>query len=93
MGKIKLQKKEYDKFVFKGLLAVECYDDANDIDDDKKTAIKKIYKKGNEYHELNRQLIKSRDTLVEDLLNLIEMLGEEKFTIYDDGDITYNDKN
>lgn len=94
MAKIKLQKNGYDTFALWGPLAIETYCDINEISDEEKTAIEKMYQKDKEYNDISRERIKKRNELVEDVLKIIEMLGTENFVIDDDGDISYNcDKN
>ena len=94
MGKIKLQKNGYNKFVLEGPLAIEDYYDTNNVSEEEKNAIRNMYKKLDDYNEAARERIKRRDALVDDLIYVIEMIGTEKFTIHDDGDISYNyDKN
>ena len=93
MGKIKLQKNGYNKFVLEGPLAIEDYYDTNNVSEEEKNAIRNMYKKLEDSNEAARERIKRRDALVEDLIYVIEMIGTEKFTIHDDGDIVYNYKN
>lgn len=93
MVKIKLQKNGYNTFALWGPLAIETYCDINKISDDEKIVINKMYQKQKEYNDISREKIKKRDELVEDVLKIVEMLGADKFTIYDDGNVEYNDEN
>lgn len=93
MVKIKLQKNGYNTFALWGPLAIETYCDINKISDEEKIVINKMYQKQKEYNDISRERIKKRDELVEDVLKIVEMLGADKFTIYDDGNVEYNDEN
>lgn len=93
MVKIKLQKNGYNTFALWGPLAIETYCDINKISDEEKIVINKMYQKQKEYNDISREKIKKRDELVEDVLKIVEMLGADKFTIYDDGNVEYNDEN
>lgn len=90
MKKIIIDKKNYDKFAFKGPLAIEDYCDFNNINEKQKKIVDDMYIQVRKYHEKQKELIKERDELVSKLTNTIETLGIDDFTIYDDGDITYN---
>ncbi len=93
MVKIKLQKNGYNTFALWGPLAIETYCDINKISDEEKIVINKMYQKQKEYNDISREKIKKRDELVEDVLKIVEMFGADKFTIYDDGNVEYNDEN
>ena len=88
---MKLRKEQYNKFAFKGPLAIEDYCDFNKIDEKQKKIVDDMYTQVRKYHEKQKQMIKERDELVEKLINTIETLGIDNFTLYEDGNITYND--
>ena len=87
---MKLRKEQYNKFAFKGPLAIEDYCDFNKIDENQKKIVDDMYIQVRKYHEKQKQMIKERDELVDKLINTIETLGTDNFTLYDDGNITYN---
>ena len=87
---MKLRKEQYNKFAFKGPLAIEDYCDLNEIDEKQKKIVDDMYMQVRKYHEKQKQMIKERDELVDKLINTIETLGIDNFTLYDDGDINYN---
>ena len=90
MNKYLINKNNYDKFAFKGPLAIEDYCDFNKIDENQKKIVDDMYIQVRRYHEKRKEMIKERDELVNKLINTIELLGIDNFTIYDDGNITYN---
>ena len=87
---MKLRKEQYNKFAFKGPLAIEDYCDFNKIDENQKKIVDDMYIQVRKYHEKQKQMIKERDELVDKLINTIETLGTDNFTLYVDGNITYN---
>lgn len=86
-NKIIIKKKNYGKFIFKGSLALEFYFDINkdniDLYHDFIDNLKK-------YRKLEIKDDKSKENIVEELTAIIEEIGPENFTIYNDGDIEYN---
>ena len=85
-----IKKEQYNKFAFKGPLAIEDYCDFNKIDENQNKIVDDMYIQVRKYHEKQKQMIKERDELVDKLINTIEILGIDNFTLYDDGNITYN---
>ncbi|MBQ9023608.1 MAG: hypothetical protein IJ105_00125 [Bacilli bacterium] len=90
MEKIIVDKKNYDKFAFKGPLAVESYCDVNQLNDEIKKIIDDMYLQRKKYTDIQKLMIKERDELVSKISNVINELGIDNFTLYDDGDIEYN---
>lgn len=80
----------FDKFIFKGSLALESY-----YDDTKKN--KELFDSFNEklakYRLLNVKKETDKISIVNDLMSIINNIGEEKFIIYEDGDIEYKYNN
>ncbi len=89
MRTVKINKDNYDKFIFKGSLALETY---YDIEKNNDQLIKDFYLKLNNYRELNKKTNEDKENIVNDLISVMETIGIDYFTIYDDGDINYNDK-
>lgn len=87
---MKVKKEYYNKLAFYGPLAIEEYCDLNNIDMNGNEKIKQFYKLVNEYHELDKRRTEARDKMVEELLNLVEDIGVEKFSSIEDGNIGYN---
>ena len=85
-----LKKENYRKFILNASLAIEDYEDLNNIKEDEK--IQEMYKLLNEYRRLDKELIKTRDELVEKIQETIQYIGESNFDIYDDGYVEYNNK-
>ncbi len=86
-NKISIKKKNYDKFIFKSSLALEFYFDIN------KDNIYLYHNFNNnlkKYRKLEIKDDKSKENIVKELTTIIEKLGPENFTIYNDGDIEYN---
>ena len=92
MKRIIIDKKYYDKFALKGPLAIEFYCDLNELNEEQKKLVDDMYENLRKYRETRELMIKERDETVEKLINTVESLGIENFTIYDDGNITYNYK-
>lgn len=90
MEKIIIDKKNYDKFAFKGPLAVESYCDVNQLNDEIKKIVDDMYLQRKKYTEIQKLMTKERDELVSKISNVINELGIDNFTLYDDGDIEYN---
>lgn len=87
MERITLKKNSYNKFIFKGSLALESYyDDTHknkQLFDDFNDKLKK-------YRSLHEKTNEAKENIVNELLSTIEQIGEENFIIYDDGDVEYN---
>ena len=85
-----IKKENYDKFIFKGSLALESY-----FDDNKKDLVlfdtfnKKLIK----YRSIKDKKTTDSEMIINEILSLIEKIGKENFIIYDDGDIEYIYKN
>lgn len=90
MSNIIINDKNFDKFIFKGSLALESYYDYTNIN---KNIIDKFYFKLNEYRNLTEKSKENKEYIVNELINVIEKLGIKNFTIYNDGDIEYNYNN
>lgn len=90
MSNIIINDKNFDKFIFKGSLALESYYDYTNINKD---IIDKFYFKLNEYRKLTEKSKENKEYIVNELINVIEKLGIKNFTIYNDGNIEYNYNN
>ncbi len=90
MSNIIINDKNFDKFIFKGSLALESYYDYTNINKD---IIDEFYFKLNEYRKLTEKSKENKEYIVNELINVIEKLGIKNFTIYDDGDVEYNYNN
>ena len=86
MNKHFINENNRDKFIFKGSLALESYYD--DIHENK--VLFDSFNKLKEYHSLYEKSSRNKESIVNNLLSTIEQIGEEKFTIYEDGDVEYN---
>ena len=86
-NKISIKKKNYDKFIFKGSLALEFYFDINNDNIDLYHNFINNLKK---YRKLEIKDDKSKENFVKELTVIIEEFGLENFTIYNNGDIEYN---
>lgn len=86
MDNLLIKSENFDKFIFKGSLALEAYFDNNctnkEILDDFNSKLKK-------YRQLPEKGKADKETIVNELILIIEKLGIDKFIIYDDGDIEY----
>ena len=85
-----IEKKNYDKFIFKGALALESYFDDNN---ENLKLFEGINEKLKKYRSIKNKKTIDSELIVKELLALIEQLGKENFIIYDDGDIEYIYKN
>ena len=90
MKNIKLETSCYDKFIFKGSLALECYFDLNENGNNYIELFNDFNKKLKEYRMLSVKDEKSKENIVHELKSIIIQLGTENFIIYKDGDIEYN---
>jgi len=81
-----VKKKNYDKFIFKGSLALESY---LDVTNDNIKLIEMFNKKLKNYRFNKNNKDEEKKIIVDSLLSLIKKIGEENFAIYDDGDIEY----
>ena len=86
MNNLLIKSENFDKFIFKGSLALESYFDNNHTD-------KEIFDDFNIKLRNYRQLAEKQETdkqkLVNELILIIEKFGIDKFIIYDDGDVEY----
>lgn len=82
MDKIVIKKDNYDKFIFRGSLALECYNDMNSIHEDLYINFNNKLKK---YRSLKEKTIIDKERIVNELLFVIEQIGIDNFIIYDDG--------
>lgn len=81
-----IEKKNYDKFIFKGSLALESYFDENNKDSE---LFIDFNNKLTKYRSLQNKSIDDTETIVSELLSIINKIGKENFIIYEDGDIEY----
>lgn len=87
---LEIAKENYDKFIFKAPLAIEGYTDVNTINDENNNRVEKMYSDLKKYRNLNKKTIEDKEKLVNKILDIISLLGQDNFLIYDDGDIDYN---
>ena len=81
-----IKKEDYDKFIFKGSLALEAYfDDTNK----NKTLFDDFNVKLKKYRSLDTKTDNDKELIASELLSLLKKIGMKKFIIYDDGDIEY----
>ena len=89
MKKDIILKENYDKFIFKGSLALETYHDITggfkDLFDNFNNNLKK-------YRLLEEENDKEKEKIVNELLDIFNTIGIDNFIIYDDGDVNYNYK-
>lgn len=90
MKNIKLETDCYDKFIFKGSLALECYFDLDKNGNNYIELFNEFNKKLKEYRMLYVKDEKSKEAIVQELKSIIIQLGTENFIIYKDGDVEYN---
>lgn len=76
MSNIIINDKNFDKFIFKGSLALESYYDYTNINKD---IIDKFYFKLNKYRKLTEKSKENKEYIVNELINVIEKLGIKKF--------------
>jgi len=89
MDKLVVQKENYDKFIFKGSLALETYSDITHKNSD---LIDEFNQKLKKYRQSINNSEKDKEIIVNMLISTIEKIGIKNFIIYADGDIVYNDK-
>lgn len=82
-----IKKENYDKFIFKGSLALESYFDDNN--DEYLELFDKFNERLKKYRSKTDKTTTDSEYIVNELMALIEKLGKEKFIIYDDGDVEY----
>lgn len=86
MDNLLIKSENFDKFIFKGSLALEEYFDNNHTD---KEIFDNFNIKLKKYRQLPEKGKADKETIVNELILIIEKLGIDKFIIYDDGDIEY----
>lgn len=86
MDNLLIKSENFDKFIFKGSLALETYFDNNctnkEIFDDFNSKLRN-------YRQLAEKQEIDKETIVNELILIIEKLGIDKFIIYNDGDVEY----
>lgn len=90
MEKFNINETNYEKFIFKGSLAIEGYCDANSITNDVEKIINKMYFDLKEYRKKEDKTLADKEKIVNELINIIIMLGKNNFVIYEDGGVEYN---
>ena len=90
MHDIVIKEENYDKFIFCGSLALECYNDMNNMHED---LFVSFNNKLREYRSLKEKTIAAKENIVNELLSVIQKIGMNNFTIYDDGDVNCNYNN
>lgn len=86
MNKYLINKNNYDKFIFKGSLALESYyDDTHE----NKELFDGLNNRLKEYRSLYEKTDSDKESIVNNLLSTLEQIGKEKFVIYEDGDVEY----
>ena len=86
MNKYLINKNNYDKFIFKGSLALESYyDDTHE----NKELFDGLNNRLKEYRSLYEKTDSDKESIVNNLLSTLEQIGKEKFVIYVDGDVEY----
>lgn len=86
MNNLLIKSENFDKFIFKGSLALESYFDDNRTD---KEIFDNFNIKLKKYRQLPEKSKVDKETIVNELILIIEKLGIDKFIIYDDGDVEY----
>jgi hypothetical protein len=93
------EKKYYNKFVLKGSLSLEGYQDDmhwhNVFDEGKDKAIDNCFELLNTLNRRVREVSNSEELIIrkkeyEELNKIFNYLGKEHFTYYEDGDVEYN---
>ncbi len=87
MNNFSINKNNYDKFIFKGSLALESYYDATK---ENKELFDSFNKDLKAYRLLSKKNDSDKESIVTKLILTLEKIGEEKFIIYEDGTIEYN---
>lgn len=90
MENIELKASSYDKFIFKGSLALEYYFDINNTKDNYIKLFNDFNKELKKYRMLSINDEKSKENIVQKIKSIILKLGKENFIIYEDGDVEYN---
>lgn len=84
-----VNKENYEKFIFKGSLALESYFDETN---NNKELFDEFNKKLKNYRSLDVKTDQDKEYIVNNLLSIFEKIGQDSFIIYDDGDVEYNFK-
>lgn len=87
MDKIIVDKGNYDKFIFKGILALEFYGEMND---NYKEEISIFNKKIKEYRSISNPDNCDKERIVNEIIDLMEKIGPDNFIFYEDGGVEYN---
>ena len=86
MNNFSINKNYYDKFIFKGSLALESY---YDVTGENKKMFDDFNKNLKIYRLLNNKNDSDREAIVNKLISTIKKIGKDKFIIYEDGDVEY----
>ena len=89
MKNIELNTNCYDKFIFKGSLALECYFDLDENSNNYIELFNSFNEKLKEYRVLLVKDEKNKEKIVQELKSVITKLGTENFIIYKDGNVEY----
>ncbi len=83
----KINIENFDKFIFKGALALESYFDYNNTN---KEIFDEFNAKLKKYRQLPTKTNENKEYIVSQLVLTFEKLGIGNFIIYEDGDVEYN---
>ena len=87
MNNIKIEEMNFDKFIYKGSLALESYYDDNNSNKD---VFDEFNYKLKAYRKLLEKSKEDKESIVNALILAINQMGIENFVIYEDGDVEYN---
>ncbi len=83
---IKIEPKNYEKFILDGQLALECY---NDLTGKNADLINEYYDLLKEYRSRSSKTLSDKEKVINKLIYVIEKIGMDNFNIYEDG-MEYN---
>ena len=84
------QKKNYREFILRGPLAVECFVDLVGVNPTKEEVINTMYENLGKFRKLEKQVSIEEEKLVNEIIDVINMLGKENFIFYNDGYIEHD---
>lgn len=86
---IKIKKENYGTFILSASLAIESFNDDNELSNEEENQIIKMYDVLREYREKFYGNVDKQKEVIDIIINTINLLGEDRFIFYDDGDVNY----
>lgn len=90
LTKENLPKENYGRFFLRSSLAIECLEELAGIDPSNEELVDTMYDNLEKYRKLKKQVSIEEEKLVNEIMDVIFMLGKDNFIFYNDGYIEHD---